>query len=155
MTVCRYICVVINQHNAMKWNISDWNTERLLFFKHVRSFDKVSAGGKDLGYLLRLDHEMGYREFMLYDNGGEVNFREIGKDNPHFFDSMPLPVNGSWAQTNESILYYRIMQWIKNEPIDYGRADDSMTEADFQHLETALGVTARRQGCKNAANVGL
>ena len=93
------------------WYLSDWKLERLPLFKYIAEIRKT-----ELGYYLKLNFEMGYRRFLLHDNGGEINLEEIGASNPHFFESLPLPIHGRTDQTNEAVLHYRLIQFINNEP---------------------------------------
>ena len=95
--------------------------------KGIQSLKETSPGV----YLLRLDFSHGYRQFILTDNGGELNFQEIVR---HGKGSMYLPMGGSYSQRNELALYYRIMQFIKGDPIDYDHSDESLTEDDWKTL---------------------
>ena len=101
------------------WHLSDWKLERLTLFKHITILRKT-----ELGYYLQLDFAMGYRRFLIHDNGGEINIEEIGASNPHFSQSLPLPIHGRPDQTNEAVLHYRLIRFIKNEPIDWFHAQN-------------------------------
>ena len=114
-----------------KWHLRDWKLERLKLFQGIREIREV----KELsGYYLRLDFSMQYRDFLIYDNGGEVNIREIGQYNEHFGRSLELPIHGTREQTGEGALYYRLMRFIKNEPIDWQYECSALTEEDFAFL---------------------
>lgn len=115
---------------GMRCNLRDWDLRRFSLFKGVEELRET-----ELGYLLRLNYSYQYRRFLLHDNGGELNFEEIGRTNRHFKErSMHLPLSGSYAETNEAVVYYRIMQFIANRPIDYGHRDDTLTDADYAAL---------------------
>jgi len=108
------------------WHLSDWKLERLSLFKYIAEIRKT-----ELGYYLKLNFDMGYRRFLIHDNGGEINLEEIGATNPHFSQSLPLPINGRANQTNEAVLHYRLIQFINNEPIDWFRAEESPTDEEY------------------------
>ena len=117
------------------WYLSDWKLERLTLFKYIQEIRKT-----ELGYYLRgpfgRDFEMGYRRFLIHDNGGEINLEEIGASNPHFSQSLPLPINGRSDQTNEAALYYRLIRFIKNEPIDWFHAAESPSDEEYDLMLT-------------------
>lgn len=112
-----------------KWNLRDWNLKRIEHHKGIDRIEYVEQIGR---YFLRLSFEHEYREFIISDNGGEVNFKEIGSDSPYLFNSMPLPVNGTAAETNETVVHYRIMQWVQGLPIDFNWKDQHpMTDEEW------------------------
>jgi len=114
-----------------KWHLRDWNLDRFRLFQGIRDLREIKELG---GYYLRLDFSMQYREFLIYDNGGEVNIREIGAHNEHFGVSLELPVHGTRAQTGEAAVYHRLMCFIKQEPIDWQYASDTLSEDDYDFL---------------------
>ena len=113
------------------WYLSDWKLERLPLFKYIQEIRKT-----ELGYYLKLNFEMGYRRFLIHDNGGEVNIEEIGASNPHFSRSLLLPINGRANQTNEAVLWYRLIQFINNEPIDWFYAAESPSDEEYAVMLT-------------------
>lgn len=113
------------------WYLSDWKLERLTLFKYIQEIRKT-----ELGYYLKLNFEMGYRCFLIHDNGGEVNIEEIGASNPHFFESLLLPIHGRPDQTNEAVLHYRLIQFINNEPIDWRYAEEAPTDEEYDLMFT-------------------
>lgn len=114
-----------------KWHLRDWNLNRFRLFEGIRDLREI----KEIGaYYLRLDFFMQYREFLIYDNGGEVNISEIGAYNEHFGVSLELPIHGTRAQTNEAVVCYRLMRFIRHEPIDWFHSDNTLSEEDFDFL---------------------
>jgi hypothetical protein len=112
-----------------KGKLKDWNLERIAQHKGILRLEYIEQINR---YYLSLGFEHGYREFLIADNGFELNFKEIGQNSPHLFGSMPLPVCGSDAETNETVVHYRIMQWVQGLPIDYDWKDQSpLTEEQW------------------------
>jgi len=111
------------------WNLKDWNLKKIATFSEIQELKET-----EIGYFLMLNFENKYRKFLLTDNGGELNFVELGRYNKHFEEmSLVLPTDGTKAKTDVGVVYYRIMQFINNKTIDYSYEEkDIISEEDWK-----------------------
>jgi len=96
------------------WDLKDWD-----WTQRNPCPDIISLKLTPIGYHLKLSKAYNYRQFILTDNGGELNFMELV---PFGKGSMELPIHGTPDQTNIECVFYRIFAFINNEPIDYDKS---------------------------------
>lgn len=104
----------MNKRN--KWYLSDWDLNLI-----DDMMCDLLAGLTKFGdaYMLRTGYTNGNKNYIIWDNGGELNIFGVGFCCPNQLSSMPLPVTGSDEQTNEVVVAYRLRAWILGEEIDY------------------------------------
>jgi hypothetical protein len=100
-----------------KWYLKDWDLKLISTLIIGGNLRQYGDGYKlTFGYLK--DDPLSNTSFMIFDNGGELNIFGLGFEANNQAFSMPLPVDGPYKFSNEDVVSYRLMQWIKGEEID-------------------------------------